>query len=139
MKIIFPILLAMLLVMSCQETNTQSNGELTEVIFEPDSSDTIKIFIRDKTGKKWDITHAVNKYGFDPERFQHGLGPYAITPIRDPRFLSPGDSEYDSIDENEMVIGVFLYESVKAYSLKILKSHEIVDEKFGPTYVAVGY
>jgi len=139
MKTILPFFLVLLLIISCQETNTQTDGEPTEVIFEPDSSDSNRILIRDRTGKKWDITHAVNAYGFDPKRFQHGLGPFAITPIRDPRFLSPGDSGYDSVDENEIVIGVFLYGIVKAYPLKILKSHEIVDEKFALSHVAVGY
>ena len=139
MRRIFLLLLLVLLINSCTETSTKPQIESAEVIFEPDSSDSNRILIRDRTGKKWDITHAVNEYGFEPRRFQHGLGPFAITPIRDPRFLSPGDSGYDSVDQNELVIGVFLYGTVKAYPLKILKSHEIVDEKFATAHVAVGY
>ena len=139
MRIILPFFLVLLLIFSCQETSTKSNGEPAEVIFEPDSSDTTKIFIRDKTGKKWDITHAVNKYGFVPKRFQFGLGPFAILPILEPQFLSPEDPGYRSVGENEPVIGVDLNGIARAYPLSILRGHEIVDEKFASTYVAVGY
>jgi len=139
MKIILPFLLVILLIISCQETNTTSNNEPAEVIFEPDSSDTTKIYIRDYTGKKWDITHAVNKYGFIPERFQYGLGPLAILPILEPQFLSPEDSGYGSVKENESVIGVVLNGIARAYPLSLLRGHEIVDENFSTTYVAVGF
>jgi len=127
-----------LLVNSCTETNTKPPFESAEVIFEPDSSDTNRIFIRDRTGKEWDVTHAVNKYGFDPERFQYGLGPFAIQPILEPKFLSPGDPGYDVVD-NTVVIGAVINRSARAYPLFILGRHEIVDEKFGTTHVAVGY
>jgi hypothetical protein len=139
MKTILPFLLVILLIISCQETTTKSSGESPEVIFEPDSSDTTKILIRDNTGKKWDITHAVNEYGFDPEGFQFGAGPFAIKPILQPQFMSPGDLGYDSVDQNDPVIGVSLFGNVRAYPLKILRGHEIVDEKFDSTHVAVGY
>ena len=136
---ILPFLLLILLIISCQETSTKSNGEPAEVIFEPDSLDTTKIFIRDKTGKKWDITHAVNKYGFDPKRFQFGLGPFAIPPILEPKFLSPEDPAFGSVNGDALVIGAVLNGIARAYPLYILGSHEIVDENFGATHVAVGY
>jgi hypothetical protein len=52
---------------------------------------------------KDDVTYAVNHYGFLPEGFKFGLGPFAIKPILEPSFLSPGDPGYDSIDEDEIV------------------------------------
>ena len=124
---------------SCTETSTKPQLESAEVIFEPDSSDSNRIFIRDRTGKEWDITHAVNKYGFDPKRFQYGLGPFAIQPILEPKYLSPEDPAYPSVRESESVIGVELNGIVRAYPLSILGGHEIVDEKFDSTYVAVAY
>jgi len=136
---IFPLLLLLLLINSCTETGTKPQFESAEVIFEPDSSDSNRIFIRDRTGKEWDVTHAVNKYEFDPERFQFGAGPFAIKPILQPQFISRGDPGYDSIDENTIVIGTFIKRNARAYPLYILGSHEIVDENFGTTYVAVGY
>jgi hypothetical protein len=136
---ILSILPLLLLVISCQETGTNSTNDFAEVIFEPDTSDTNKIFIRDRTGKEWDVTHAVNEYDFDAKRFQYGLGPFAIQPILDPQFLSPKDPDFDSVNENELVIGTVINGVARAYPLSILRSHEIVDEKFNRTYVAVGY
>ena len=31
-----------------------------------------KIYITDQTGKQWEISHAVNKYGMQPENWQYG-------------------------------------------------------------------
>lgn len=38
-----------------------------------------RLYIKDSTGKSWDVTHA-QKYGLQPSEFQLGLGPYAIPP-----------------------------------------------------------
>jgi hypothetical protein len=137
---IIAILPLFLLIISCRETGTNSSGgDFAEVIFKPDTSDSGRIFIRDHTGKEWDVTHAVEEYGFDPERFRHGLGPYAIQPIREPKFISSGDPGFGSINEEELVIGTVINGIARAYPLSILRSHEIVDEKFDRTHVAVGY
>jgi hypothetical protein len=139
MRLHIPIILAILIIISCQETITISTDEPAEVIIESDSSDSVTIFIRDKTFKKWDITHAVNKYGFDPARFQYGLGPFAIRPILSPLFLSPNDSGYPSINDDDIVIGIVLNGITKAYPLRKIKQREIVDERFDSIAVAVGY
>jgi hypothetical protein len=139
LRIIFSLLFLVLLMNSCTETSTKPQLESAEVIFEPDSSDSNRIFIRDRTGKEWDVTHAVNKYGFDPKRFQFGLGPFAIQPILEPKFLSPEDPDFGSVNGDVIVIGAKLNGMARAYPLYILGSHEIVDEQFGPTHVAVGY
>ena len=136
---LFSILLFLLLLFSCQETSTKPIINFADVVFEPDSSDTNKIFIRDYTLKDWDVTHAVKKYGFVPERFQYGLGPFAIRPILEPNFLSPEDPDFGSVDGDAIVIGVVLNGIVRAYPLSILSRHEIVDEQLASTYVAVGY
>lgn len=98
-----------------------------------------EIYIVDRTGKKWDITHAANKYGFNPGGFQFGLGPFAIAPIEEPEFFGPGDPGYPRDDETFLVIGTTINNDSRAYPIFVLKSHEIVDESFDTTYVAVAY
>jgi len=136
---ILSILPLLLLILSCRETGSSSSAEFAEVVFKPDTSDSGRIFIRDYTGKEWDVTHAVENYGFEADKFQYGLGPYAIRPILEPKFLSPGDLGYDSVDEHEIVIGTVINDDARAYPLSILSRHEIANEKFDRTYVAVGY
>ncbi|NIR70101.1 DUF3179 domain-containing protein [candidate division KSB1 bacterium] len=98
-----------------------------------------QIFITDQTGKRWDITHAVNAYGFVPERFQHGLGPNAIPPILNPEMISPGEPGYPEDNAGFTVLGTSLNSLPRAYSLSVLSRHEIVDETFRDTHVAVAY
>jgi hypothetical protein len=137
---IFSFLPILLLIISCRETGSSSSGnEFAEVIFNPDTSDSGRIFIRDYTGKEWDVTHAVNNYGFEAERFRHGLGPFAIKPILEPKFITSENSEFQSFDGDQRVIGTVINGMARAYPLYILAGHEIVDEKFTSTYVAVGY
>ena len=157
MKIIYAIILVLLLTASCQETSTVSPIDETIVIFGPDSSDSSDtsdssntadssatsdssiIYIVDQLGRRWHITHAVKKYGFDPKGFEHGIGANAIKPILDPEFLHPGDSDYPGVRNREPIIGTVINGSVRAYPLSFLIVHEIVDEKFDSTYVAVAY
>jgi hypothetical protein len=136
---ILSLLPLLLLIISCRESGTQTETDFAEVIFKPDTSDSGLIFIRDHTGKEWDVTHAVENYGFEAEKFRHGLGPYAIRPILEPQFLSSEDPGYNDIDPDELVIGTSINSSARAYPLSVLLSHEIVDEQFVRTHVAVGY
>ncbi len=114
-------------------------------VFEPDPpgaeviSEDGKIFIRDQTGKSWDITHAVEKYGFDPAVFQHGLGPNAIRPIQNPQMLRPGDPGYPGSGFEAVILGTTLSGDSRAYPLSVLIRHEIANEKFAETHVSVAY
>jgi len=98
-----------------------------------------RIFIVDHTNKRWDITHAVKTYGFEPNKFQFGLGPNAIRPILNPEMLSPGEEGYPSDDRSFIVQGASVNDYTRAYPLDIMSRHEVVDEQFGETYVAVAY
>jgi hypothetical protein len=98
-----------------------------------------KIFIKDQTGKMWDVTHAVQNYGFDPAVFSHGLGPNAIPPIQNPQMLRPGDTGYPNQNEDIVVLGANLSGDSRAYPLSVMIRHEIANEKFGSTYVSVAY
>jgi hypothetical protein len=98
-----------------------------------------KIFIQDRTGKQWDVTHAVDNYGFDAGSFQFGLGPFAITPIRNPKMIGPGEQGYPDANADFLVLGTTLEGDTRAYPLNVLSGHEVADEKFGDIHVAVAY
>lgn len=112
--------------------------EAPEVVTEK-QGDEEKIFIIDRDGKKWDVTHAVKKYGFVASKFQFGLGKDAIPPIRDPQFHLPGEPGYPGASQTFLVIGTRLNDDARAYPLFVLKSHEIVVEQFGDIHVSVAY
>ena len=133
------ILPLLLLVLSCRETGTASELNFGTVRVTTDTSDSGIIHIIDYVGKEWDVTHAVNEYGFDPNLFRHGLGPLAIRPILEPKFVAPDDPGYPSVGMDDKVIGAVINDIARAYPLAILVKHEIVDEQFGPTHVAVAF
>jgi hypothetical protein len=89
--------------------------------------------------KKWDITHAVKVYGFDPAMFDGGGRFSAITPINDPKMLEPGDPGYPGDSKDMLIIGFNYSDDARAYPLKVLASHEIVNDRFDSTAVAVAY
>ena len=110
------------------------SDETAEVITRGD-----KIFIKDRTGKEWDVTHAVSEYGFEADKFQFGLGPNAIRPILNPKMVSPGSAGYPGNNEDFLVIGTTLSGDTRAYPLNVLSRHEVADEVFQDTHVAVAY
>lgn len=95
--------------------------------------------LTDRTGKQWDVTHAVQVYGFNLNLFQFGLGPHAIEPILNPQFLAPGDAGYPKSNETFLVIGLDLFGQIRAYPIYQLTGVEVVDEKLGEKHVAVAY
>ena len=98
-----------------------------------------RAIIFDATGKPWDVTHARDNYNMPPGKFQFGLGPDAIKPIRNPRFASEGDPEYPASNDSFLVMGVDLAGDPRAYSISTMSAREVVDEKFGDAHVAVAY
>lgn len=128
---IITIIIFIMLYSSCSDSVT---------INEPEVQNTDgKIFIVDNTGKRWDVTHAVQNYGFNANQFQFGLGPFAITPILTPQHISPEEPGYPPDSDMQLVIGTTLNDDTRAYPINVLTSHEIVDESFGDTHVAVAY
>ncbi len=95
--------------------------------------------ITDRTGKRWDVTHAVKRYNFEADKFQFGLGPNAIPPIEEPRFFSPEDPGWPGPEQTFIVIGANINGHTRAYPTTILKSFEVVDDQFGEDYLAVTY
>lgn len=128
------VLASLFLLFTCT-TRTETPLQAPEV----EADDAEKISIVDRTGKKWDITHAVNHYGFKPERFQYGLGPEAIPPILNPRHLEPGDAGYPQDNATTLVLGVAIGDDARAYPLNVMYRHEVVNERFGAQHLAVAY
>ena len=119
------------------ETNLEDPLVEEEVVEEAGKVDTL-IYIVDRTGKKWEIGHAVVRYGFQPEKFQFGLGPHAIPPIINPEMIGPGDHGYPDEHAGFLVLGTRLEEEARAYPLGVMSAHEVVDEDFDEI-VAVAY
>ena len=98
-----------------------------------------RIILFDRTDKQWDITHAVNKYNMKAEGFQFGLGPNAIRPINNPKYLNPGDEGYPENNNTLPIIGVNLYSQIRAYPLNVLSQHEIVNATYSGQPLAAAY
>jgi len=130
----FKVIIVILLLLSVISCDTVAPQEDTEVVREHD-----KIFIVDRTNKKWDVTHAVEVYNFQAASFNHGLGPFAIQPINDPEMAAPGEAGYPSSNETVQIIGANLYNDTRAYPLNVLTIHEIINESIAGQPLAVAY
>ena len=93
-----------------------------------------RIYIQDRPGEKWDITEAVS-IGFDPDKFQYGIGRYAFTPLDDTKLTA--DDAFVSL--NLRVIGVSHGDEARAYSVPKLSRHEIANSAIADVPIAVGY
>jgi hypothetical protein len=99
-----------------------------------------QIVLTDRTGKEWNITHAVRNYGMEARNWGFGLGPFAIRPIIEPRMASPGDPDYPGPDiSNVRIIGIEVNGDARAYRVGVLDFHEVVDDVVGGQHVAVTY
>ena len=121
---------------SCSEVKiTSALDKLPEDRIETGES----LFIIDRTGKRWDITHAAEKYGFRADDFQYGLGPDAIPSIDYPDMFLPGEPGYPLANDNFTIIAARIRSEARAYPIFVMKSHEIVNESFAGQLVAVAY
>ncbi|TET88072.1 MAG: DUF3179 domain-containing protein [Desulfobacteraceae bacterium] len=93
-----------------------------------------KIYIVDQTGERWDVTQA-KSIGFDPHRFQYGIGREAFTPL-DESYLSD-DTFF--VSRGLRVIGVTVGTEAHAYSVPKLRRHEIANTTIDSRPIAVGY
>lgn len=93
-----------------------------------------KIYIVDRTGERWDVTQA-KSIGFDPHRFQYGIGREVFTPL-DESYLSD-DTFF--VSRGLRVIGVLGGTEAHAYSVPKLRRHEIANTTIDSKPIAVGY
>ena len=69
--------------------------------------------------------------------FQGGPAKEGVPSIEDPQFLSPANASF--LQDHEPIIGVFVNGIAKAYPIKIMNYHEIINDQFGDEAVAITY
>ena len=90
--------------------------------------------VQHRGGSSFDLTGAV----IPPGEIRSGGPPKdGIPALTDPRVLRPRDAGY--LNDADRVAGVSLGEESRAYPLKILNYHEIVNDKLGGVAIAVTY
>lgn len=79
------------------------------------------------------------QYTVPPHRLRQGCpgGTDCIPSIDDPRFQSAESARW--LQSNDLVIGVAVDGEAKAYPLRILNVHEVVNDRIGNTPIAVTY
>ena len=119
-------------VLGCGNTSTGPDNATVE---ERDG----RLIIIDLTKKKWDVTHAKEKYGMEPAKFQFGLGPNAIRPIQNPVMVSGAEKGYPDDSETFLILGTTIRDETRAYPLSVMGWHEIANEDFRGAHVAAAY
>lgn len=62
-----------------------------------------------------------------------------IPSIDDPKFITAAQAERDFLKDDDWVVGLFRNNEARAYPLKILNWHEIVNDQVGEEYIAVSF
>ena len=93
-----------------------------------------KSYIVDLHGERWDVTQA-ESIGFDPERFRHGIGRNAFTPLDDTHLKEKNTN----VSSNTRVIGISDGKEARAYSVPRLYRHEVANSKIGDQAIAAAY
>ena len=92
---------------------------------------------RSDDSRWWDVTDA----SIDPNRFDHGIGADYIPSIDAPAFVKRDDPALAQIGypDTMLVIGVEVDGEARAYPTGIMSRHEIVNDTFGDTPLAVAW
>lgn len=69
--------------------------------------------------------------------FQAGPGKEGVPSIENPQFLSSANTSY--LADQDLVIGVYVNGIAKAYPVKVMNYHEIINDQFGKEHIAVTY
>ena len=104
-------------------------GAFSKVIHDGDST-----YIVDRHGERWDVTQA-RSIGFMPERFQHGIGRNAFTPLDD----SSLKDQSPTVSKSLRVIGISDGKEARAYSIPRLYRHEVANSSIGDKQIAAAY
>ncbi|NOR24508.1 MAG: DUF3179 domain-containing protein [Desulforhopalus sp.] len=92
------------------------------------------VYIVDRTGERWDVSQA-QTVGFNPHRFQYGLGKNAFTPLRDEDFEDDRVSSFF----NTRIIGISIDGKAHAYTVDRLKHHETANTTIAGKAIVAGY
>ena len=104
-------------------------GAFSKVVHEGEST-----YIVDRHGERWDVSQA-RSLGFMPERFQHGIGRNAFTPLDDSSLKDTGETASQSL----RVIGISDGKQANAYSVPRLWHHEVANSSLGDKKIAAAY
>jgi len=123
------ILLIVILVLALFAAIGSLAGAFSKVIHDGDST-----YIVDQHGERWDVTQA-RSVGFMPERFQHGIGRNAFTPLDDSSLKDKSRQASKSL----RVIGIADGKEANAYSVERLRRHEVANSSIGNKQIAAAY
>ena len=93
-----------------------------------------KSYIVDLHGERWDVTQA-KSIGFHPDRFRHGIGRNAFTPLDDSHLKASSPD----VSKSTRVIGISDGKEARAYSVPRLYRHEIANSRIGDQPIAAAY
>ena len=93
-----------------------------------------KTYIVDRHGERWDVSQA-RSVGFEPERFQYGIGRNAFIPLDD----SALSQDTAGISASRRVIGVSDGNVANAYSVSRLRHHETANSSLGDKPITAAY
>ncbi len=125
-------------IFACTVPTTQYGPDLQggEVLTRP-------VHIIDRHGERFDITHAVERYGMHRRGFEFGIGKNTIRPLNQPRMLTGEDRGYPASgsvwNRGPDVIGAVIEGEARSYPVERLVRHEIVNVSVGATEAAVAY
>ncbi len=91
-------------------------------------------YIVDRHGERWDVSQA-RSIGFEPERFQYGIGRNAFTPLDD----SSLTQDTTGISRSQRVSGVSDGNAANAYSVSRLRRHETANSFLGDKPITAAY
>ncbi len=118
------ILIGIISMINTEQVTAQDNVAITHD----------KAFITDQLGVQWDVTQA-KSLGFEPEKFQYGIGKNAFTTLDD----SHVNRRPSSPIINQRVIGIERENEAHAYSVGKLRYHEIANTHIDGDPIAAGY
>jgi hypothetical protein len=93
-----------------------------------------KTYIVDWHGERWEISQAMT-IGFEPHRFQHGIGRNAFTPLDDSHF----SQDNTKVQRNTRVIGIAEGDRANAYAVSKLWRHEVANSFIGEKPITAAY
>ena len=123
------ILLLIIFILTMIVTQISSGFTFSKAIQENGRS-----YIVDLHGERWDVTQA-KSIGFDPERFRHGIGRNAFTPLDDSQLKD----ESPHVSSNTRVIGISDGKEARAYSVPRLYRHEVANSRIGDQAITAAY
>ena len=97
------------------------------------------IYLIDRWGERFDITHAVAQYGMVQDGFGFGIGRNAIPPLNHPEMVAPEEDGYPAPWSGQEVIGLQVGGESRSYPIAPLAAHEIVEETIAGAPAAVAY